>query len=78
MPKQRISTNVILPPDLHAQLKQLADAAHMSMGALIRDMIRRHWNMDKSTVPVCANGTKCYVPHLHRPEVSTTPSTPPA
>jgi len=78
MARLRHSTNIIFSKEEHEQLKAYAAKNHQSVGALIRTLFRHAYYMDEHGKPVCANGTKCFVPHLHPTPTPPTPLNPEA
>lgn len=63
--KNRKPFNLLLSPDEYTMLQQLAAQSGMSAGVELRAALRARHAMIILQCPTCANGTGCYVPHVH-------------
>lgn len=81
MAKRTISFNVMLAPIEKANLDALSDLEGRTMGAIVRELIGRRYEMLTMLRPRCVNGDRCFVPHMHADKQTTpqggTPLSPP-
>lgn len=57
--------NVLLDKSERHMLAELAKSQRASSGFILRQLIARAYAMQYQNCPVCANGTPCFVPHMH-------------
>jgi len=62
--KPRTQFNLLLNSQEHIILHELAKQENMTKGAYLRKLLLAADAMDKG-IPVCSNGTRCYVPQMH-------------
>jgi len=67
MPKTSKPVNTLMDEDLYAELVDLAIIMSCSRGAVIRAAIRNMAAMMIFKTPTCANGQRCFTPHMHAP-----------
>ena len=70
MAQTKHSLQILVTPTDYGKLQQLAKLRNLSMGAIVREMIKHTFYHTVERVPTCANGQSCFVPHMHtyRPE----------
>lgn len=65
--KRTHTTQILLSPEEHNNARRLAEQAGLSLGALIRHLLVLRGLMLWYASPCCADGQRCYVPHMHPP-----------
>lgn len=68
MPKTeaRKPFHCLLSVEEYDMLNRLAAAEGVSAGQIMRAALRGKYAMQIARVPTCANGTRCFVPHMHQ------------
>ena len=66
MPSKDHSLNVLLDQETLAMLRSLAKAESVTMATIIRRSIRCEYAMRFNRVAACADGQRCFVPHMHQ------------
>lgn len=72
MSKRGHSFNVVLDATQITHLGELATRSKCSQAQIIRFALRDAWNMVFRHKPTCADGSRCFVPHMH-PQPDTHP-----
>jgi len=67
MPKKAHPFNIMLSPTHVKSLTQLAQRSHCSQAHVLRCALDAAYRMVFAHVPSCADGSRCYVPHMHPP-----------
>jgi len=65
VPKKVTRFNVLFTEAQHQKLVRLADHLEISRGALIRMQIQALHRMLFENTPLCVDGQRCLVAHLH-------------
>ena len=77
MLRKDIPLNVKLDPVLKKKLEDLATASCVTMSQVVRAAVVAQHAMRFGKIPCCADGSRCYVPHLHADQIPTSPVDPP-
>jgi len=75
MPKITKPVNTLMDEHLFGVLGSLACKLNCSRGAVIRQGIRHMESMILNHEPTCANGQRCFTPHMHTPPAAKPPVT---
>ena len=67
MKRQTHSFNVLVSPEIHQHLLDLATHHQTSAGAIIRKLIRSSWTTTFTTMRSCASGERCLFPNPNVP-----------
>lgn len=65
MAKKDNAFNVMLSTEQKNMLNQLAESLNCSKGQTFRFMLIAAYQMKFKDTPTCANGSRCFVPHMH-------------
>ncbi len=57
--------NTLMSPQEKSELDELALKLRLSAGAVVRQAISAMHRHVIQNEPLCANGQKCFVPHMH-------------
>ncbi len=68
--------NVLMSEHEVYQLDQLAKEHHCARSFIVRQTIRWRFEMMTNGTALCANGQRCFAPHLHQSAVSPPPDPP--
>lgn len=78
--KMSVSFNAMLDPETDEMLCNLAEGSRVSKASIVREGIRRHYQMLRQQKPQCASGGPCLCPHAHLypPAITAQPNNPDA
>ncbi len=74
MPKTSRPINTLMDERLYGALVDLACIMNCSRGAVIRSAVRNMEAMVIHNQPTCANGQRCFTPHMHTPATPAPPA----
>ena len=77
MKKMERKFTVLLSQEDDEKLIAVCDVTQESKGAVLRRLIRSSYSMQVLHQPVCANGMRCYVPHMHQAQTFIPDAPPP-
>ena len=71
MPRYDKPLNIMIDGQLHFMLTELSSRLNRSRGSVMRELLVRAHQMVCNSIPLCASGQRCYVPHMHPPSLPT-------
>jgi len=74
MPKTSKPVNTLMDEHQYGVLVDLACIMNCSRGAVIRHALRNMEAMIILKTPTCANGQRCFTPHMHAPAGPAAPT----
>lgn len=78
MARKKHSFNVLLSDQEATLLMRLAHEHNCPRSFIIRECLRWRSDMMTNGAPLCANGQRCFAPHLHQMHKAPTPDLPAA
>jgi predicted DNA-binding protein len=74
MERHSVSLNILLTASLSHKLDVLSVRHHCSKARILREAIEMRTDMEDRSIPRCASGARCFVPHMHT--ITPSPASP--